>query len=157
MPANTVDERSASTVYGVLRDEAGAKTPLLTPGEALLAYIGAFSARDPDFISRLFDTNSLAEIPLLKPNRLFGIQEIESGHRAAFDNMTVAEFASSQPLVENASTAIWVGELTVQRVDGISNRHQLAIVAETHDTRLRRLSLYFDARNIRRWADHTIV
>ena len=54
---------------------------------AILTYIGAFESRDTQCITTLVGDNALVEVPLLKPNRLFGSSEVERGHTAAFNSI----------------------------------------------------------------------
>ena len=154
MPVNAPTESIPTLAYKQLYDS---KSPSLTAGDALRAYIGAFTARDADFMALLFKGGSLAEIPLLKPNRLFGTNEIQRGHHHAFKVIEAAVFSESQPLAEAMDAAIWVGTLVIRRVDHTTDEHELGIVAEVKNAALSRLSLHFNARNIRRWCDCTIL
>ena len=95
MPSKA-DAETAKSYRDLLEDSSAPPARTLGAGDALRAYIGAFSARDADFMKRLFDSESLTEIPLLAPNRLFGIHEIERGHRAAFDTIAEAVFTPTE-------------------------------------------------------------
>lgn len=128
----------------------------LSPVSALQSYVDAFSARDAEAVINLFGDGSLAEIPLLKPNRLFGKSEIRNGHAAVFETVARADFELSEP-VKQDSFAIAEGKLTVQRVGGERNEHPVAVVAELGDARLHRLTLYFNARHFRLWSDKTVL
>ena len=129
----------------------------LNAGDTLLAYVEAFSARNCDAIGELFGAQSLAELPLLKPNRLVGHAEICAGHAAAFENIADARFTQSQPIANTGSAAIWVGQLRELRTSGAEHEHDVAIVCETAERELRRITVHLNGRNIRRWADQTIL
>ena len=144
-------------MYENLRADDDSSPRPLSAGEALSAYIGAFSRRDADFLSRIFSPGSLAEVPALRPNRLVGLREICAGHRSAFSNIAVATFTPTQSLAETDGAAIWVGSVEIRRVDEKCESHELGIVAEIGGGKLSRLSLHFDARNIRRWSDPAIL
>ncbi len=47
-----------------------------SPRSALLACVGAFSKRDAGALIELADEMALFEIPVLKPDRLYGRDEI---------------------------------------------------------------------------------
>lgn len=128
-----------------------------TAGRALQSYLDAFAARDAAAAASLFEPAALAEIPMLKPNRLVGASEIRRGHEAAFRTIAEVGVETETDIAEQDGCAIWAGALTIRRADGARHRHQSAIVVEAGAGRLRRLSLYLNARNIRRWADHAIL
>lgn len=128
-----------------------------TVGQALRVYLQAFQGKDADTIISLMDRNALAEVPLLRPSRLFGESEIRRGHVGAFANMDEVSFRESHPIAENEGSAMCFGALKIRRVDRSVHIHDVGIVAQDGAGGLRRISLYFDSRNIRRWADKTIV
>ena len=123
----------------------------------LQAYLGAFEAKDALAIQRLIGDRALIEMPLLKPNRLFGASEIFTGHQNAFRSMEDAEFTFPEPIAENDSTAIAIGVLTIKRKNGVQDNHEVGVVLEMRDLALHRISLYLNSRNIRRLSDETIV
>ena len=96
-------------------------------------------------------------MPLLKPNRLFGISEIFTGHQNVFRSIEDAEFTFPEPIAENDSAAIAIGVLTIKRKNGVQDNHEVGVVAEMRDLALHRISLYLNSRNIRRLSDETIV
>ena len=126
------------------------------PAEALLAYVGAFEERDAEFIGNATGPASLVEIPMLKPNRLFGRNEVLNGHIQSFASIKSASFDLSQP-AERGQVAIAEGILKIERANGKTERHPLSIVVETEHGMLHRLSLYFDARFLRLWSDKTVL
>ena len=119
-------------------------------GQALMVYIAAFEARDADTIVSLLGDDALVEIPLLRPARLFGRSEIWRGHDQAFATMDRIELSLSHPIAEKDGSSICCGELLVRRSGGLEHCHETGIVAEMADDGLKRISLYFDSRNIRR-------
>lgn len=133
-----------------------APTEIRGPREALLAYVDAFSARNADLVSDLVGEESLVELPLLKPNRLFGKHEIRAGHAAAFQAIAAAKFELSDP-AEKGPFAIAEGKLTARRANGVIDEHPLGLVVEARDGWLRRITLYIDARRYRLWSDKTIL
>lgn len=154
MPAAILPNDRLAAAYraAIEHDSVGAP---LSPSESLLAYAGAFGARDAVAIAGLFEDNGLAEIPLLSPNRLVGRTEILRGHEAAIRTIATVSFEIAEP-AEQGAQAIVAGTLVVQRINREVNRHALGVVAEIADGGLRRLGLYFDSRHFRRWADQTI-
>jgi hypothetical protein len=128
----------------------------LTPAAALLAYAGAFCARDAGFIAGLASPTALVEVPLLKPNRLHGAREIGAGHAAIFETVAAARFDIEAP-VEAGDHAIATGTLAITRADASHERHDIGLVSELRDGRLQRLSLYFNARRVRLWSDRAIL
>lgn len=147
----------ASAVLATCRKRwAGGSKVFNGPSEALLAYAGAFAAQDLDFIDDSVTKSSLVEIPMLVPNRLHGHAEIKAGHAQSFNSITSASFELSEPLEANG-VAIAEGILKVERQNAKSETHSLGIVTEVEDGKIRRLSLYFDARHLRPWSDKTIL
>ena len=128
-----------------------------TASQAIMIYLAAFEAMDADTITTLLGDNALLEVPLLKPNRLFGESEIRRGHEAAFGRMKSAKFEETHPVEEKEGNAICFGDLVLEFKNGERQRHQTGIVAEVTRNGLKRISIYFNSRNIRRWADETIV
>ncbi len=121
-----------------------------------MIYIGAFEAMDADIISEL-SSHALVEIPLLKPNRLFGKSEILRGHTAIFASLEKASFLITGELAETQHAAICFSDTQISRNSGEAEHYVMALVAETKNEQLHRISLYFNSRNVRRWSDETIV
>lgn len=120
-------------------------------------YLQAFCAKDTEKIISLIDADSMIEIPLLKPNRLFGKSEIERGHSATFEAMQSIEFEATSATAKNENAAICFGQLTTIRNDQSIEKHDIGVVIETSLQQVKRISLYFNSRNIRRWSDQTIL
>ena len=83
-----------------------------------MIYLAAFEAMDADTIATLLGDNALLEVPLLKPNRLFGESEIRRGHEAAFGRMTSAKFEETHPVEEKEGNAICFGDLVLEFKSG---------------------------------------
>ena len=124
---------------------------------AILTYIGAFESQDAKCIASLTGDNALVEVPLLKPNRLFGSSEIERGHTATFDSIKDANFSIDNEVAENSEAAICLAKVRIIRKSGEVDQHDMGVVAQLTNNKLSRISLYFDSRNIRRWSDESIL
>ena len=72
-----------------------------SPKTVLQAYLGAFEAKDALAIQQLIGDRALIEMPLLKPNRLFGISEIFTGHQNVFRSI---EDANLMNLPDNGTS-----------------------------------------------------
>lgn len=127
-----------------------------TVAKLLQNYLGALHSRNIDVIDQLFGSNTLLEIPLLKPNRLHGNVEIVKAHREIFSNLETVDFSLSDTLSSD-SHAIAEGRLQFSRFGGDSKSLAAGIVAEAADENLVRISLYCDSRNLRLWSDKTIM
>ena len=132
------------------------KSPL-TPSDAITQYIDGFSQSDNDKLAGLFGERTLLELPLVKPTRLVGRDEICRAHAEIFTNVATATFTATHGPCEQAQAAIWVGELAVTRIDKSRQSHRVAMVATTTEGKLDRLTIHLNARNTRRWADASIL
>ncbi len=124
---------------------------------ALLTYIGAFESGDAKCIATLTEDGVLVEVPLLKPNRLFGSSEIERGHKATFNSIKDATFFIDGEVADNDEAAICLGNITITRLSGEVDQHDIGVVAQLTNNKLSRISLYLNSRNIRRWSDESIL
>jgi hypothetical protein len=127
-----------------------------SPAATLLSCVDAFNKRDAVAIAALADDRALFEIPMLKPNRLHGRDEISRGIKAAFKELKSVELTVTKP-AETDSVAIAEGRLIVTRNSAPDEDHQVGIVAEVHGNQLVRFSLYLNARSRRFWSDETIL
>ncbi|MBT5435092.1 MAG: nuclear transport factor 2 family protein [Rhodospirillaceae bacterium] len=127
-----------------------------TPKATLLACAQAFNNRDADAVVAMSDAMALFEIPMLKPNRLHGHDEIRRGLQAAFAELGTVAFRLDDP-AENGTVAIAEGSLAVTRNSASDKEHYVGIVAETREGALVRFSLYLNARNRRLWSDEAIL
>jgi len=125
------------------------------PRQTLQHYIDALAARDLDAIESLIDAHSLVEIPFLKPDRLVGAREISAAHGEIFSNLERIEF-DARHILSDARHAIAEGRLYVQR-GAQRSEYAAGLTVELQDDRLRRVSLYADARNSRLWSDRSIL
>ena len=125
-------------------------------GDGVLgAYCRAFESKDADAIISLFDANALYELPLLG-QRLVGRAEIKAGLQRAF---SVAETCCIELTSVRSSPMVTMAE---GRLSAKLHRDReavdmpLAIVLQTRDGRVARLSTYLDARPYRLWTDGPI-
>ncbi len=129
----------------------------ISPKRIMETYIGAFEAKDANTILNLIGDRALVELPLLKPNRLFGSLEVHRGHQAVFLSADSIHFSIDDSIVQNETAAIALGHLGITRHDGSSENHEIGVVVEKKEQLLHRISIYLNSRDIRRWADETIV
>ena len=130
--------------------------PELMPEAALTGYADALTAKDMTSVLAIFSRRSLLELPMMKPGRLVGLREIEDAHQAIFRSLESIEIKLGDTAAD-ASHAIATGTVSITRTSGEQRTDELAIVAETGDTGLDRISLYMDARNARAWSDIKVV
>jgi len=119
-------------------------------------YLAALAGQDIDAIDSLCAACCLVEIPFLEPRRLVGSREIGKAHREIFASLERIEIALTDIAADDGH-AIGEGRLRVLRRDGDSYDLQIAVAAETGSGDYRRISLYCDTRNIRRWSDRRIL
>ncbi len=128
----------------------------MTPDTALKTYCTAFAARDSRSIVDLFASGGLYEIPFVK-NRLVGHAEIAGGLDAMF---AVVDDCNIELGNIRATDRVAIGE---GRLTASLNRNRetvdtpFGIVAEVEDDKLKRLSVYLDARPYRLWSDGPIL
>jgi ketosteroid isomerase-like protein len=122
--------------------------------DMLQVYCTAFAAKDVDAILALFAHHGLYELPLLG-QRLVGHGEIGAGLERIFE---VAERCSIEISgLKSATTTIAEGRLCAKlRRDREPVQMPVAMVMETQDGLISRLSTYLDARPYRLWADGPI-
>ncbi len=129
----------------------------MSPDDAIRAYCAAFEAGDAEAIVALFGPNGLYEMPFLTPTRLVGGAEIHAGMARIFA-LTEARRVTLDQVKAAGPAAIAEGrfEATVPR-DGVTMTVPFAIVAEAADSRLKRLSIYCDARPWRLLSDGPVM
>jgi hypothetical protein len=139
------------------RDYAGGNwmKPDPDPARLLQSYANALSRLDGEALDSLFGSDTLLEIPFLKPGRLVGSTEIAAGHREILANLEAVDCRIEHCLAD-AGHAIAEGQLEVTRRGEAARRLAIGMVAECGDAGLRRLSLYCNTRGLRRWSDKTI-
>jgi hypothetical protein len=126
------------------------------PARLLQDYANALSRLDGEALDSLFGSDTLLEIPFLKPGRLVGSTEIAAGHREILANLEAVDCRIEHCLA-GAGQAIAEGNLEVMRHGDVPRSLAIGLVAECGDTGLRRLSLYCDTRGLRRWSDKRIL
>jgi ketosteroid isomerase-like protein len=127
----------------------------MTTQNQLSAYQDAFNRRDLISALSLFAEHAVFEMPLLG-QRLFGRREIEVGLRRIFE---VTESAQLQLSGAKGSQNVVIAEGRLQaklRRDAYAVEMPLAVVLETADNDIMRLSTYLDARPYRLWTDGTL-
>lgn len=121
----------------------------------LQAYCRAFASKDVDAVASLFDANALYELPLLG-QRLIGRAEIRAGLQRAF---SVAETCCIEltDIRSSATATMAEGRLSAKlHRDQSAVDMPLAMVLETRNGHITRLSTYLDARPYRLWSDGPI-
>ena len=127
----------------------------MTATPELQAYLDAFAAMNAGAVAALFAENALYELPLLG-QRLVGRREIEAGLARAFAlaERCAFEIDAAQP---SAGATIAEGRLKAKlRRDRDPVEIPAALVLQTRDGAIARLSTYLDARPYRLWSDGSI-
>ena len=124
----------------------------MTSEAQLHAYREAFNRRDLTAALMLFAEHAVFEMPLLG-QRLFGKREIAVGLQRIFD-VTESAHIQLSGAKETPNVAIAEGRLQAKlHRDTHAVEIPLAIVLETRQNDIVRLSTYLDARPYRLWAD----
>ncbi len=121
----------------------------------LNAYRDAFNGRDLTAALMLFAEHAVFEMPLLG-QRLFGKREIAIGLQRIFE---VTESAQIQLSGAKESQNLIIAEGRLQAKlhrDAHAADIPLAVVLETQQNGIMRLSTYLDARPYRLWTDGTL-
>jgi hypothetical protein len=118
-------------------------------------YLQAFSARDTKCVANCFAGSAVLELPMVKPNRLVGLAEIETAHNLAFQTLSKATFEINEMLT-TGTHAIASGKLTVvcREKDEL---HTFALACECTATGFSRVSWYLDSRGQRLWSDKAVL
>lgn len=125
------------------------------PARLLQDYAKALSRLDRQALDGLVGDDTLLEIPFLKPGRLIGRTEIAAAHREILDNLEAIDCSIVHSLAGDGH-AIAEGRLDVTRRGDTTQSLEFGMVVECDDSGMRRLSLYCDTRNLRRWSDRMI-
>jgi ketosteroid isomerase-like protein len=124
----------------------------MTSEAQLHAYREAFNKRDLAAALMLFAEHAVFEMPLLG-QRLFGKREIAVGLQRIFD-VTESAHIQLSGAKESPNVVIAEGRLQAKlHRDTHAVEIPLAIVLETRQNDIMRLSTYLDARPYRLWAD----
>ena len=124
----------------------------MTMQARLHGYREAFNARDFTATLALFADQAIFEMPLLG-QRLLGRREIAAGLRRIF---AVTESALIQVSATKQSPTLIIAEGGLRAKlhrDPQASDLPLAVVLESRETLIDRLSMYLDARTHRLWAD----
>ena len=127
----------------------------MTVAPSLQAYLDAFAARDAEAASALFADSAVYEMPLLG-QRLVGRREIEAGLARIF---ALAERCAFEI---DATQSAPGATITEGRLKAKLHRDRdpvempAALVMQTRDGAITRLSAYLDARPYRLWSDGPI-
>jgi hypothetical protein len=124
----------------------------MTMQARLHAYREAFNARDVTATLALFADRAIFDMPLLG-QRLIGRREISAGLQRIF---AVTESALIQVSATKQSPTLIIAEGGLRarlHRDAHASNLPLALVVESRDALIDRLSLYLDARTHRLWAD----
>ncbi|MEX0809218.1 MAG: nuclear transport factor 2 family protein [Dongiaceae bacterium] len=127
-----------------------------TPEQLVRRFCEGFSARNAAALTALFGPHALFEFPFLQP-RLVGQAEIRAGFDRAFE---IADRIAIElrAVKENGAHAIAEGLMTAHVArDDRAIAVPFALVAETQDGRLGRLSIYCDAHPYRLWTDGPVM
>lgn len=118
----------------------------------LREYLAALEGKDADAIR----APRLLENPFLKPNRLVGDAEIDEAHRGIFAALDSIRFELGEVIADDTN-AIAEARLELARRGQEPESFEIAVAAEADAGGLRRVSIYADTRNVRRWVDGTIL
>jgi ketosteroid isomerase-like protein len=127
----------------------------MTVAPSLQAYLDAFAAQDAEAASALFAEGAVYEFPLLG-QRLVGRREIEAGLARIF---ALAERCSFEIGAVQSSPAATIAEGRLKAKlhrDRDPVEMPAAIVLQSRDGAIARLSTYLDARPYRLWSDGPI-
>jgi ketosteroid isomerase-like protein len=128
---------------------------VMTTQAQLNAYREAFNRRDLTAALMLFAEHAVFEMPLLG-QRLFGKREIAVGLQRIFE-VTVSAQIQLSGTKESQNIVIAEGRLQAKlHRDTHAVEIPLALVLETRQNDIMRLSIYLDARPYRLWADGTL-
>jgi ketosteroid isomerase-like protein len=127
----------------------------MTAAPALQAYLDAFAAKNVEAVAALFAEGAIYELPLLG-QRLVGRREITAGLARAFalTERCAFEIGAAQ---SSGTATIAEGCLKAKlHRDRDPVEMPAAIVLQTRDGAIARLSTYLDARPYRLWSDGPI-
>jgi len=116
----------------------------LDPALLLQSYASALSRLDRQALDGLIGSDTLLEIPFLKPGRLVGKTEIAAAHREILDNMESLDCRIARCLA-GGNQAIAEGRLEATRRGEAPRGLEFGMVAEC------------GAGGLRRWSDKTIL
>jgi len=125
------------------------------PSAQLRRYLAAVANRDAARAAECFAQGAILDLPAIKPSRFMGLEEINTAHLWAFENLQEATVETDEVLsVEQF--AMTAGRLTVV-CRGQQEIHVFGISVESSNSGLDRVSWYFDSRGHRPWSDRTVL
>ena len=127
-----------------------------TAANRLRQYLVALENRDTVGLNALIGEFTLLENPFLNPARLWGKREIAQAHGEIAGQLESLEFRLEHCLGD-AVRAIATGRLAYARRGEDPRDLAVGVVAECDRQGLRRLCLYCDTRDLRRWSDKAIL
>lgn len=125
------------------------------PSMSLRGYLAAFSRRHPKEVADCFIRPAILELPMVKPSRFMGFDEIEGAHALAFANLSEVKLETCEVL-SSAGCAMAAGSLTVV-CRGREEVHRFAICSDCTPQGLSRVSWYLNSRGHRHWSDKTVL
>jgi hypothetical protein len=123
--------------------------------QLLRAYLAAFSKMDSGNLDSCFLDYAVVDLPMIKPTRLCGLREIRRGQELAFENISKVDLELTE-IVSDENSAMGSGRLSIE-CRGESESHEFAVSAFHEDGKLKRLSWFLDARELRPWSDCTVL
>jgi hypothetical protein len=137
------------------RVDEGNQDPAEGPSARLREYLAAFARRHVGGVADCFVRSALLELPMVKPSRFVGLQEVEEAHRLAFENLSQVKLEHCEVL-SNATCAMTVGELVVV-CRGKTIVHPFAMCTDGTSGGLSRVSWYLNSRGHRHWSDQAVL
>jgi hypothetical protein len=142
-------------VESLSRVDEGNQDPAEGPSVRLREYLTAFTRRHVSEVADCFVRSALLELPMVKPSRFVGLQEIEEAHRLAFENLSHVQVQHCEVL-SDAACAMTVGELVVV-CRGKTKVHPFALCSDGTSGGLSRVSWYLNSRGHRHWSDQAVL
>jgi hypothetical protein len=125
------------------------------PSMSLRDYLAAFARRHAKEAANCFIRPAILELPMVKPSRFMGLDEIERAHAFAFANLSEVKLETFEVLA-TAGCAMGAGKLWVV-CRGKEEVHPFAICSDCTPQGLSRVSWYLDSRGHRHWSDKTVL
>jgi hypothetical protein len=125
------------------------------PSMSLRDYLAAVARRHAKEVVNCFIRPAILELPMVKPSRFMGLDEIERAHALAFANLSEVKLETCEVL-STAGCAMAAGRLIVV-CRGKKEAHPFAISSDCTPQGLSRVSWYLDSRGHRHWSDETVL
>lgn len=128
----------------------------MTPRDAIALHKTAYESRNPSALLDALAPGCLYEMPLLR-SRMVGRAEIAEGLRLALAATSRCTLETDRER-EAGNLGMAEGRMTADLVrEGTTATLPFAIVTETGEGGISRISLYLDARPYRLWADGPVM